>query len=135
MFICEYHGVPSKRTKVLLTNKRGKVVLNANYVINVLYVCMYVRTYRSLVKECPPSKERPPPTFGPISCNERPPWSEFHVANGVHLWSLRSTAISAMHISEVRNFTLYFTEGYCKAALSRREYLMWRALRHTPCLR
>ena len=36
--------------------------------------------------------------FSPISCNECPPWSELHVANGVYLWSLRSTAISSMHI-------------------------------------
>ena len=58
------------------------------------------------MKERPPSKEHPPHTFGPISCigskfysNERPPWSgKLHVANGGYLWSLRSTATSAMHI-------------------------------------
>ena len=27
-----------------------------------------------------------------------PPWSKLHVSNGVHLWSLRSTASSSMYI-------------------------------------
>ena len=39
--------------------------------------------YHSLVKECPSSKDRPPLSFGPISCigvkaylHDHPPWSE-----------------------------------------------------------
>ena len=30
--------------------------------------CSFISKYCSLAKERPPSKERPPPTFGPISC-------------------------------------------------------------------
>ena len=38
-----------------------------------------------------------------ITWNEHPPWNELRVANAVYLWSLRSTATSAMHIW-VKNF-------------------------------
>ena len=45
--------------------------------------------YHSLVKEHPPSKEHPPPYFGPnflyrvkVYLNERLPWSKVRVANG-----------------------------------------------------
>ena len=61
--------------------------------------------YCSLAKECPP------PTFGPISSigskfTRRAPmhpresfaWRELCVANGVYLWSMRSTTSSTMHI-------------------------------------
>ena len=38
-------------------------------------------------------------------------------------------ATITMHISEERNFVLYFTEGNYKAALHRQTYLMWRTHR------
>ena len=41
-----------------------------------------------------------------VYSNECPPWSEFGIANQVHLWSLKSTA----YLSEVRNFVLHFTD-------------------------
>ena len=59
--------------------------------------------YHSLTKECPLSKEYPPPSFDPTLCiglksNEYPPWSELCMTNGAYLWSLRSKASTAMHI-------------------------------------
>ena len=38
----------------------------------------------------------------------------------------------ALCISELRNFVLYFTEGYYKTALRRWTYLMWCTLQATP---
>ena len=89
-------------------------------------------------KERPPSERVPTPYFCcflyriKVYLNERPPWSKLRMANVVYLWSLRSTATSAM-LSEVRNFVLYFTEGYYKAALCRWMYLRWCAPQATPC--
>ena len=69
--------------------------------------------------------------FSPISCNECPPWSELHVANGVYLWSLRSTAISSMHIWG-KKFHIILHWRLLQSSFA---YLMRCAALHTPCLR
>ena len=68
--------------------------------------------YHSLVKE------RPPPTFGPISCTGSM-FTQMSTHPGASFaWSLRSTASSAVCRSEVRNFT----KSYYKASLRRQTY-------------
>ena len=74
-------------------------------------------------------KERPPPTFGPISCTGSM-FTQMSTHPGASFaWSLRSTASSAICISEVRNFT----KSYYKASLHRQTQLMQCALQATQC--
>ena len=55
--------------------------------------------YRSLMKKGPLTKERPPPTFGPISCiGSKFTWMSAH-PGASFAWRLRSTTSSAMRIS------------------------------------
>ena len=55
--------------------------------------------YRSLAKKGPFTKERPPPTRGPISCiGSKFIWISAH-PGASFAWSLRSTASNAMRIS------------------------------------
>ena len=82
-------------------------------------------------------KEHPLPTFNflykvKVCSNERPSWSELHMANEVHKWSLRSTSPISMHI---RNFVLYFIEGYAKQLCAdKHSLLMQCALGAKLCL-
>ena len=90
------------------------------------FVCIHVQCmYCSLMKECPPSKKRPHPTFGPISCigskftqMSAYPWASFAWLMEWYSWSLRSTATSAMHICSNKKLHWRLLQGINAACIA-----------------
>ena len=92
--------------------------------------------YCSLTKERPLLKEHPPPSFGSISCIGSK-FARMSTHPGAsYVWPVECTRgvweehlQAHVRISMVRNFVLYFTECYYKAALHRRMYSL---VQHAP---
>ena len=76
--------------------------------------------YQSLAKEHPPLKERPPPSFGPIFCIRLLFAQMSALPRASYTWLIEcmrgvwESHPQALCTSEVKNFKLYFAEGFYK---------------------